>query len=314
MTDVCFVTGSGGFLGDALCRRLLAEGYAVRGLDVRFPEDGATGAERLVGDVCDGALVARGCRGTACVFHLAALLPQRKASPGEMRRVNVDGARTVLETALEAGIRRLVLMSSAEVYGVPRQIPCPETAPLAPNGEYGRNKVEAEGLARETSVGGLEVVILRPPTIVGPGMPERLLRGTLRALRHGRRVLVPSGVRFQMVAVSDVVEACLAAARHPQAAGEVFNVGSESVPTLLEMTRRLRQEMGSRSPVTAVPPWLARAVFKLLLVIGRSPLEPEHVEIAFRDYVFDIEKAKRVLGWRPQMDNVRALLAAAGKP
>ncbi len=312
MGDTCFVTGAGGFLGSALCGRLLAEGYAVRGLDLRFPHEQEGQSERLQGDVTDAGLLAQGCQGASFVFHLAALLPQRNAPPEEMRRVNVEGARAVLQAAANAGVRRLVLMSSAEVYGVPRQIPCPETASVSPIGEYGRNKVEAERLAREAMEGGLPAVILRPPTIVGPGMPEKFLRGTLAALRRGRPIFVPGGrIRFQMVAVSDAAEACLLAATVPGAAGGTFNIGSDNVPTLLEMTRRLKRRLGSRSPIVPVPPALARWVFRLLLAIGRSPLEPEHVRIAFSDYVFDNARAKQVLGWQPSLDNVAALAQAA---
>ncbi len=312
MGETCLVTGAAGFVGAALCRRLLAQGSTVRGLDLRFAADTAPGLERLEGDVNDVSLLAAGCSGARYVFHLAALLPQRRCPPAVMHHVNVEGTQRVLEAATSAAVRRFVLMSSCEVYGVPRTIPCPEDAPPHPNGEYGRNKVEAERRALEAARRGLEVVVLRPPTIVGPGMPEPLLRGTLVALRRGRPVLVPAGsTRFQMVAVSDVVEACLLAATRAEAAG-VFNLGSDDVPTLLQATRRLRDRLGSRSPIIPVPLALARAAFRLLLAIGRSPLEPEHVEIAFSDYVFDTQRAKRLLVWRPAMDNVDALAAAAG--
>ncbi|MBI2913501.1 MAG: NAD-dependent epimerase/dehydratase family protein [Chloroflexi bacterium] len=364
MSDTCFVTGAGGFLGAALCRRLLAEGYSVRGLDLRFGDDhplpsvrpepvegrdrppsssvrpelvegrdrpaSAEPAEAcpersrrarapdfqpLPGDICDTDLLARGCQGATYVFHLAALLPQRKAPPAEMRRVNVEGARLVLEAARTAAVRRVVLMSSAEVYGVPRVIHCPEDAPLRPIGEYGRNKVEAEHLAAQAMAQGLEVAVLRPPTIVGPGMAERLLRGTLSDLRRNRPLFVPSGpTRFQMVALSDVVAACLLAVTRPEARGETFNLGSDDVPTLLETTRRLRTLVGSRSSIVPVPTSVARLFFRALLTLGRSPLEPEHIQIAFSNYVFDTAKAKRLLGWRPSLDNAQALAEAYRGP
>lgn len=311
MANITFVAGAGGFVGRALVDALVQRGDEVRGLDVRFPPAWPPQAAQLTGDICDAGLLHQGCDGATYVVHLAALLPQRHACPAEMRRVNVDGTRALVEAALQAGVRRLVMVSSAEVYGLPRAAPCPEDAPLRPLGEYGRNKVEAERLVRVAGERGLEVVILRPPTIVGPRMPERLLAGMLAVLRRGRVLFVPGGGRrFQFVALSDVVAACLLAAVTDGGVGETFNIGSEDVPSQLETFRRLRDRVGSRSAVIPVPPALLRVVGRALLAAGRSPIEPEHLPIALGDYVFDIRKAREQLGWRPAKGNVEALADA----
>jgi nucleoside-diphosphate-sugar epimerase len=308
---ICFVTGAAGFVGRALVDALLAQGDEVRGLDLRFPADWPANALRLQGDICDLALLEQGCRGAGLVFHLAALLPQRHAPAAAMRRVNVEGVKCMLDAAQRAGVRRVVQLSSAEVYGVPSTVPCPEDAPQRPLGEYGRNKVEAERLAGEAGARGLEVVILRPPTVVGPKMVDRVLLGTLAALRRGWPIVVPGGhERFQMVAVSDLVAACMAASRAENAGGVALNIGSDDVPSQIEIFRQLRNGVGSRSPVVPFPRPLLRGLFRVLLVIGRSPLEPEHVPIVLADYVFDIRKARDRLGWRPVKGNVEALAEA----
>ena len=306
-----FVTGAAGFVGRALVNALLARSDEVRALDLHFPAEWPAGALRLQGDVCDGALLQQGCGGADCIFHLAALLPQRRASTRQMRHVNVDGVQRVLDAAQRAGVRRVVLLSSAEVYGVPATVPCAEDAPKRPLGEYGRNKVEAERLAREAAGRGLSVVILRPPTVVGPTMVDRVLLGTLAALRKGWPIIVPGGPeRFQMIALSDLVDACLAASRAENVAGEAFNVGSDAVPSQLETFRQLRTRVGSRSPVIPLPRTLLRGILRLLLALGRSPLEPEHVPIALADYVFDIRTARAKLAWHPARGNVEALADA----
>jgi nucleoside-diphosphate-sugar epimerase len=171
------------------------------------------------------------------VHHLAALIPQRRADPETMRAVNVGGTKNVLDAARAAGVRRVVFLSSVEVFGVPAIVPCPEDGPLAPLGEYGRNKIAAEALCREAAAQGLEVVILRPPTIVGPGLEEPFLVGLMAAIRDGRPVtLLGDGRnRFQFVHAEDVVSACLLAADHPAAVGEVFHIGSADVPPIREM-------------------------------------------------------------------------------
>ncbi|MFI5398052.1 MAG: NAD-dependent epimerase/dehydratase family protein [Candidatus Binatia bacterium] len=311
MSTTCFVTGAGGFVGRALVNSLLAQGNHVRALDVRFPSDWLDDATRLWGDICDRALLEQGCRDAEFVFHCAALLPQRHAAPAVMWHTNVEGAQHLFNAALRARVSRVVMLSSAEVYGVPAMVPCPEEAPQRPLGEYGRNKVEAEQLARDASHRGLQVVILRPPTVVGPTMTDRVLLTTLTALRNGWPVVVPGGTeRFQMVALSDLVDACLAASRANGVAGEAFNIGADAVPSQQQVFRELRTRMGSRSPVIPVPRSLLRGLFRFLLALGRSPLEPEHVPIALADYVFDIRKARDRLAWRPAKGNVDALADA----
>lgn len=303
---LALVTGAAGFLGRHLAAHLLREGWTVRGLD-RTP---APGIDRA--DVTDAGTVARACEGVDVVFHLAALLPQRRAPAERMRAVNIEGTRNVLRAAREAGARAVVLVSSAEVYGVPREIPCPEEAPARPIGEYGRNKVEAERLAREAAAAGLHVPILRPPTIVGAGMPEPLLGRFLDDARRGRPLVVigDGSTRFQMVAASDVAVACVRALEVPEASGEAFNIGSENVPTQREMAEAAKARIGSRSPIVRVPRPIFVTAVRALALVGRSPLEPEHLPIALSDYVFDISKAKRVLGWKPEKGNVDALIEA----
>lgn len=308
MTNVNLVTGAGGFVGRALVNALLDRGEEVRAIDLRFPAAWPPQGQRLVGDIADEALLQRGCWGVNRVFHLAALLPQRHAPTQEMQRVNVEGTRRLLEVARRVGVQRFVMVSSAEVYGLPRKVPCPENAPLRPLGEYGRNKVEAERLVRAAGGQGQDIVILRPPTVVGPWMPERLLLGMLTALREGRTLFVPGGRgRFQMVALSDLVGACLLAAEASRPVGETINIGSDDVPPQAEMWRRLRDRVGSRSRVVAVPRPLLHMIGRALLAARRSPVEPEHLPIALGDYLFDIRRARELLAWRPSKDNVAAL-------
>lgn len=306
------VTGAAGFLGQALVGDLLARGEPVRAFDLHRIDADESALEWMIGDVRDAEAVHRACAGVDVVYHLAALIPQRKADAATMRAVNVGGTRNVLEGALAQGVQRVVYLSSAEVYGIPDQVPCAENAPLNPLGEYGRNKVAAEALCRQAVERGLETTCLRPPTIVGPGLAEPFLVGLIEAIRRGRPVtLLGRGEnRFHLVHIEDVVSAYLLAAEHPAAVGEAFNLASKDVPAVREMVETVIARAGSASRVQPVPVWAARLAVLLLHPLGKSPLEPEHLPIAVADYLFDTRKAQQVLGWSPRWSNVDAIWAA----
>ena len=130
----------------------------------------AAGVEEVGGDVRDASAAARLVAGAEVVVHAAAALPIRGAAT-EIRSVNVDGTATVLAAAIEAGVRRAVFISSTAVYGVPDHHPIRESDALVGVGAYGGSKIEAEGVCRAFGERGLEVVIVRPKTFLGP---ERL--------------------------------------------------------------------------------------------------------------------------------------------
>ena len=200
------ITGANGFLGSALCRRLVGDGHRVRAL-VRPGSDGSAldgvGVERVPG----GRDRRRGrCRraveGSEVVFHLAGLrrAPERSA----FFRVNAEGTRTVSEAMLRVGARRMVLVGSLAAVGPSRpDRPHVETDPLEPAEWYGESKAEAERIALGTR--GLEVAVARPPRILGPGDRENLV--FFRLVKRGIRLEIGGGPRpLSVVDVDDVVE------------------------------------------------------------------------------------------------------------
>src|SRR5712691_8949776 len=166
------ISGGAGFLGLHLSRRLLADGHDVRTLDV-VPLDDAElehSVDELRGDIRDRESVRRLVDAADVVVHAAAALPIQ-ASRGSIRSVNVGGTENVLRAANDAGVPRVVFISSTAVYGVPDKHPIEEDDPLVGVGHYGQPKIEAEELCRAFARRGLETVIVRPKTFVGP---ERL--------------------------------------------------------------------------------------------------------------------------------------------
>ena len=155
------------------------------------------------------------------LVHAAAALPIQ-ASREAIRSVNVDGAAVTLTAALEAGVRRAILISSTAVYGIPKHHPLREDAPLVGVGHYGESKIEAERVAHRVGRRGLEVVVLRPKTFIGP---ERL--GVFEILfdwiREGRRIpiLGDGSNRYQLLAVEDLVDATLQLGGRRRGGGDV---------------------------------------------------------------------------------------------
>src|ERR1700737_936938 len=131
------ISGGAGFLGLHLARRLLAEGHAVRSLDVAPLDDPELEAavEDVRGDIRDPAAARRLAEGSDVLVHAAAALPIQ-GSGREIRSVNVEGTATLLSAALEAGVGRALLISSTAVYGVPKTHPIDEIAPLQGVGHY----------------------------------------------------------------------------------------------------------------------------------------------------------------------------------
>ena len=302
------ISGGAGFLGLHLARRLLADGRDVRTLDVVPLDDpGLEGSvEELLGDVRQTADAMRLVEGADVLVHAAAALPIQ-ASREAIRSVNVGGTATTLAAALEAGVRRAILISSTAVYGVPKVHPLAEDAPLVGVGHYGESKIDAEGVAQDAGRRGLEVVILRPKTFVGP---ERL--GVFEILfdwiREGRRIpiLGNGSNRYQLLAVEDLVEATTAAAQ-ADVAGETFNIGATEFGTVRSDLQALLDHAGSGSRLQPVPVKPAEVTLRALELLRLSPLAEWHYKTAHRDSFVDVTKARRILRWQPRLSNEQAL-------
>ncbi|HJU48763.1 MAG TPA: NAD-dependent epimerase/dehydratase family protein [Gaiellaceae bacterium] len=304
------ISGGAGFLGLHLARRLRREGVGVRTLDLAPLDDPALegGVEELRGDVRSERDVRRLVDGADVLVHAAAALPIR-TSRTEIRSVNVEGTAVALAAALEAGVRRVVLVSSTAVYGVPEKHPIEESDPLVGVGPYGESKIEAEGLAAAFGRRGLETVIVRPKTFLGP---ERL--GVFEILfdwiREGRRipVLGDGGNRYQLLAVEDLVDAIVRCFDAP-VAGEALNIGATRFGTVREDLEALIAHAGSSSTLRPVPPRLAESALRALEAARLSPLAEWHYRTAYRESFVSSDRARRRLGWEPRLSNMETLCA-----
>src|SRR4051794_26030012 len=304
------ISGGAGFLGLHLARRLAADGHDVRTLDLApldDPQLEGMRVEELHGDVRVRADVDRLVDGVETLVHAAAALPIQ-ASRDAIRSVNVDGTALTLAAALEAGVRRVVFVSSTAVYGVPKVHPIAEDAPLVGVGHYGESKIDGEAVCAHFRRRGLDVVIVRPKTFIGP---ERL--GVFEILfdwiREGRKIpILGSGEnRYQLLAVEDLVDAIVAAAEG-DVAGEVFNVGATEFGTVRSDLQALIDHARSGSRLRPIPARPTEIALRALELMRLSPLAEWHYKTAHRDSFVEVSKAEQLLGYEPRFSNEQALI------
>jgi nucleoside-diphosphate-sugar epimerase len=304
------ISGGAGFLGLHLARRLIGDGHDVRILDLAPLDDPRLDGqvEELEGDVRLAADARRLVAGADVLVHAAAALPIQ-VTRDAIRSVNVEGTAVTLGAALEAGVRRVVVISSTAVYGVPETHPIHEDDPLVGVGHYGASKIEAEELCGAFGRRGLDTVIVRPKTFVGP---ERL--GVFEILfdwiREGRRIpILGDGTnRYQLLAVEDLVEAVVRCLDAP-VTREALNVGAARFGTVREDLEALAEHAGSGSRLRPVPARPAEMALRGLELARLSPLAEWHYRTAHKDSFVSIDKAQTLLGWEPRLSNAETLCA-----
>jgi nucleoside-diphosphate-sugar epimerase len=211
-----------------------------------------------------------------------------------------------LHAAHDAGVRRVVFISSTAVYGVPEKHPIEESDPLVGVGAYGESKIDAEGLCR---VAAVETTIIRPKTFIGP---ERL--GVFEILfdwiREGRRIytLGKGYNHYQLLGVEDLVDAIVRAGHEPKAARETFNVGATEFGTVRSDLQALIDHAGSSSRLQPIPVKPAELALRGLELMRVSPLAEWHYKTAHKDSFVDVTKAHQLLGWQPRLSNRDALI------
>jgi nucleoside-diphosphate-sugar epimerase len=264
------VTGGAGFIGSHIVQTLLNQGGYVRVLDnfstgKRENLEGLKGNLEIIdGDIRDASIVAEAVRGVEFVFHEAAFVsvPQSMDEPQECFDVNITGTSTLFEAARKAGARRVVVASSAAVYGDSDDLPLKEETTLRPLSPYALSKRVKEMYTELfTRSLGLEVVALRYFNVYGPRQrPDSQYAAAvpifIRCLLDNKPVTVfgDGGQTRDLINVRDVVRANLIAATHPNAPGQIFNIctGFETrILDLLEVLCDLLPNVGQ--PAFAEP-------------------------------------------------------------
>jgi nucleoside-diphosphate-sugar epimerase len=193
------------------------------------------------------------------------------------------------------------------VFGAPPRNPVTETDEPRPAEDYGAAKLAGEGLCREAAAGGLDVSILRPRTLLGPGRLG-IFQLLFEWVREGSNipVLGRGDNVYQFVDVRDFAQAALAAAG--RAGPETYHIGTDRYSTMRATLEALCRHAGTGSKVRSVPAWPGEVFLKVAGGLGLSPTGPYHALMYGRSLYFDVAKAKAELGWRPLRSNEEALI------
>lgn len=294
------LTGASGFVGRAVLECLSGSRsvrIVVRQADLTgFPE----GVDVVQASLSPDQEWACALSGVSAIVHCAArvhVMNEGAEDPlAEFRRVNVDSTMRLARQAAEAGVRRFVFVSSIKVNGeqsLHGQPFTPEHTP-APVDPYGQSKYEAEvGLRALSEVSSMEVVIIRPPLVYGPGVKANFL-AMMRWLKRG--IPLPLGAvtgnKRSLVALDNLVDFIVTCLDHPAAANQTFLVSDGESLSTATLLQRMGGALGKPARLVPVPVSLLKLGASLLGKPGMAQRLCDSLEV-------DISKTRELLGWVP---------------
>ena len=312
------VTGSTGFIGAALCRALLAAGNEVRAFHrptstLRLIED--LPVEHCLGNLTQPETLEAALQGIQLVYHAGALVGGPE-EPGRIYAVIVEGTRSLLQAARQAGVERIVYTSSAASLGIPEDMPLRSVSPrnrIAPvrinenhtwnyapeRWPYAYAKYMAELEVQRAVAMGMDAVIVNPTVVVGPGDIYRQASSTIvQVARQRIPALVEGGLN--VVHLSDVIAGHLAAAERGRS-GQRYLLAGENL-TIIEFLRKIARIAGVLPPLVLLPSSLVRALAgpsQLVASFIDLPASSSTLRLAGRYFYYDNRKAQVELGLKP---------------
>ena len=309
------ITGGAGFLGINIVRYLHSKGHEITSLDIvdfDYPDmrdsSGNYKIKIITGDIRDKQKIKEAVAGQDIIVHTAAALPLY--TPEDIYSTDIDGTRNLLEAAQENKIKRFIHISSTAVYGIPDHHPLLETDKLDGVGPYGKAKILAEEECIKFRKKGMCVPILRPKSFIGP---ERL--GVFDLLfdwaQDGKGFpMIGNGKnRYQLLDVEDLCQAIyLTATLDEKIVNDVFNIGAKQFTNMREDYQAVLDVAGFGKKIVGLQK--KPIIFKLSFweALKLSPLYKWVYETASKDSFVSIEKAEKILGYKPSFSNKDALI------
>jgi nucleoside-diphosphate-sugar epimerase len=304
------ITGGAGFLGINLVRYLYLHGHEIYSLDI-VPFDYADMNDKITvitGDIRDKELVNKSLAGMDIVIHTAAALPLYK--PEDIFSTDVNGTQNLLESAEVNKVKRFIHISSTAVYGIPDHHPLYENDKLDGVGPYGNAKIAAEEECLKYRTKGMCVPVIRPKSFIGP---ERL--GVFDLLydwaKDGKGFpMIGNGKnRYQLLDVEDLCDAIyLCAILDNTKVNDTFNIGAKEFTTMKEDYQAVLDYAGFGKKIKELPEKPIILTLRFLESLKLSPLYKWVYETASKDSFVSIEKAEKILGYKPKFSNKDALI------
>jgi len=304
------ITGGSGFLGINLIRYLFSKGIKnIRSLDIvpfDYPEKDKV--DIVLGDIRDMTTVSTSMKDINIVIHTAAALPLYKKE--DIFSTDIVGTENLLEAAEENKVERFIHISSTAVYGIPDHHPLYETDKLDGVGYYGKAKILAEEQCVALRKKGVCVPVIRPKSFIGP---ERL--GVFALLydwaKDGKGFpMIGNGKnRYQLLDVEDLCEAIyLCMTLNKNKVSDTFNIGAAEYTTMKEDYQSVLDYAGFNKKIIGLPATPVIWTLRILEFLKLSPLYKWVYETASKDSFVSIEKAQKVLGFKPKYSNKDALV------
>lgn len=306
------VTGGTGFTGSHLAKRLASHGHEVIAMDnqkgIAWGELEKAGVRITIGSVTDTALMQNLIQGCDVIFHLAAAFRRVNLPKRVYWQTNVDAMRSLLQAAQDAGVRKVVYCSTQGVHGNVDNPPGDENSPIKPEDYYQFTKYEGETVAQEFMQRGMDITILRPTAIYGPGDPGRFLMMYKRVASGSFPFFGSGQALYHPLYIDNFIDAFELAMTSPKAKGQTYIIADERYYTIREIVEEIAQVMGTKIRIHHYP-------FSLLYLLSFM------VEIAFKPFpwwdpplfrrradwfrqnrAFRIEKARLELGYSPKVN------------
>ena len=303
---LALVTGASGFIGSHLVRALKAGGWDVRALVHRMPLAEIPGVAFVKGDIRDQATLETAMAGADIVFHLAAAVGSVVTDSHAFHEVNVVGTKAVLAAARRAEVGRVIHFSTVGVLGaVKAGDTADEDYPPAPRTLYDRTKFAAEVTARQAAADGLDVVLIRPGWVYGPG--DRRTFKFIRAVCQRKFALVAGAPGLQTpVYIDDLVAGTLLAAEKGRS-GAVYHLAGDEILTVEAMTLIVAATCAVAGPRFKLPKGLAIAAAFILektfgLVNKETPLNRGKLAFFLDPKAMSSVRAKKEFGYAPMTD------------
>ncbi|MBN2400661.1 NAD-dependent epimerase/dehydratase family protein [candidate division KSB1 bacterium] len=303
---LAFVTGASGFIASHLLRALIIKGWDVRALVHNTALDEIPSIESVAGDIRDGTTLENALAGVDAVFHLAAAVGSIVTDSHAFHKVNVDGTQALLAAAQRVGVKRVVHFSSIGVLGA---VKTGETAeedyPPAPRTIYDKTKLAAEKAAGFAAANGLDVVIIRPGWVYGPG-DRRTFKFISAICRKKFALIAGAPGRQTPVYIDDLVAGILLVAAKGRP-GAIYHLAGDEILTAEEMARTVAAACGVTIPRFKLPkgPTIAAAfILEKVFALAKKETFLNRGKLSFflDPKAMSSDRAKDELGFAPVID------------